>query len=226
MKQHRTTWGSKTLRVAQKDTDGAKKRKTHTSVVAPSAAGFHGSSPSPRPLRRAGLQSASPMAHVSPAGYGSPYSYSYGSPFYASYPGTGFFGESQGQYYAAPQSPYSPYYYYAQYTGSPTYHHTGAPSGPAVTGSPAAQPYYGYYPGYASNAPAPYWGVQSDAQSTSYSASYSPAMTGSTVQGEGCFSSLPFCLFSTMANFLTEDRSATPTPAGNAHVVDSSLESQ
>jgi hypothetical protein len=163
---------------------------------------------------------------MSPAGYGSPYSYSYGSPFYASYPGTGFFGESQGQYYAAPQSPYSPYYYYAQYTGSPTYHHTGAPSGPAVTGSPAAQPYYGYYPGYASNAPAPYWGVQSDAQSTSYSASYSPTMTGSTVQGEGCFSFLPFCLFSTMANFLTEDRPATPTPAGNAHVVDSSLESQ
>jgi hypothetical protein len=226
MEQHRTTWGGKTLRVAQKDTDGAKKRKTHTSIVASSAAGFHGSSPSPRPLRGAGPQSASPMAHVSPVGYGSPYSYSYGSPFYAGYSGTGFFGEGQGQYYAAPQYPYSPYYYYAQYSGSPTYHHTGTLSTPAVTGSPAAQPYYGYYPGYVSNAPAPYWGVQSDAQSTTYSAAYSPTMTGSTVQGESCFSFLPFCPSSTMANFLTEDRSATPTPAGNAPVVDSSLESQ
>jgi hypothetical protein len=185
MVQHRTTWGGKTLRVAQKDTDGAKKRKTQTSTIASSGASFY-RSPSPRPARRAGHQSASPMAHVTPTGYGSPYSYSYGSPFYGGYHGAGFFSEGQGQYYAAPQSPYSPYYYYSQYSSSPTYHHTGAPSTAAVTGSPVAQPYYGYYTSYASAPPAPYWGMQSDAQPTTYPVAYSPSMTGTSVQGESC----------------------------------------
>jgi hypothetical protein len=51
-------------------------------------------------------------------------------------------------------------------------------------------------------------------------------MTGNTVQGESCLYFLLSCPSSAMANLLTEDRSATPTPAGNAPVVDSSLESQ
>jgi hypothetical protein len=139
------------------------------------------------------------MTHVSPSGYGSPYTFPYGGSPYYGYPGTGYYADAQGQYYPVSPYSYSPFF---AYTGSPTYA-SGTSSTADAAGSPtAAQPYYGYYPGYS----APYWGYSGPTgqQSTWYAPAYSPP-AASTVQ---------------------EDRSATPTPTGHTSTAESSMESQ
>jgi hypothetical protein len=198
--QNGATFVDKAIRVAQKDSEHSNKNRPRPRprLPAPAPAVTYQSPPH----HSVGQQTVSPMTHISPPGYGSPYAYSYGSPYYAyGYPGTGYYADAQGQYYPASPYSYSPFY---AYTGSPSYA-SGTSSTTDVAGSPTAQPYYGYYPQYP---PAPYWGFSSPAaqQPAYHPPAYSPPATASsTVQ---------------------EDRSVTPTPTGHTSTAESSMESQ
>lgn len=149
-----TKFMEKTIRVKQKDSEGAKQRRPRPQMPARLA------SPPPKaPL--CPQQPVTPMTHA--PGYGSPYAYLYGSPYY---PTAGCYADAQ--YYPASPYAYSPFY---AYTGS----HSYAPgtSTTDATGSSASQQYYGYYPQF------PYWGYSPTAQQADGSApAFTPTASG------------------------------------------------
>ncbi|KAH6714345.1 hypothetical protein BKA61DRAFT_673641 [Leptodontidium sp. MPI-SDFR-AT-0119] len=191
----------RTIRVSQKDTEGAKARtRRQPARLTPASTGPY-QSPA---ARSADQHQASPMAYMSP-GYGSPYGFAQGGQYY-NYQGASLPG--QVQYYSP--TAYSPSVFpasYFTYTGSPTYN-AGVTSAATITGSPShAQYYYGGYPQYPS--PASYWPTSSPVAAAQqpvnyYMQAYSPPTTDP----------------------VQEDRSATPTPAGHPSTTDTSLESE
>jgi hypothetical protein len=156
---------------------------------------------SPVPVSCATPQ-ASPMAQVSAPVYGSPYgypyspAYSYGQPAYAS--------DGQSYYQTAP---YPPTYYYA---GGPSYDPRAAATTDA-SGTANAHPGYAYYgyPAYPYYPPAPYWPSTNPDQTAAPPTYYAPAYSPPMEAGTG-----------------TENRSATPTPAGHASVTEAPVETQ
>ncbi|KAF4635113.1 hypothetical protein G7Y89_g2980 [Cudoniella acicularis] len=197
--RHGTTFGGKTLRVSQKDTDAVRRRSRGQDDSSSST--FQ--SPAPRRSN----SSVSPMTQMSPSAYGSFGSAStYPTQFSPFYPGT-LFTDGQGQYYTAPaySTPYSPYYSYPSSPAYPTHSAQPSPS----SGSPGAQQAFYYY-GYP---PAPHYGMytpttqqqqQASPPPTNYPPAYSP-LVGNTTQ---------------------DDRSATPTPVGHTESAESTLEAQ
>ena len=199
--QNGSSFVDKTIRVAQKDSEHSKKcSRSRPRLAAPAPAVTYQSPPH----HLVGQQPVSPRTHVSPPGYSSPYAYPYGSPYYGYGYGAGYYADAQGQYYSASPYSYSPFY---AYNGSPSYA-PGTSSTADSTGSPTAQPQYGYYPQNPA-LPAPYWGFsnQTAQQPAYYPPAYSPpaTATSSTVQ---------------------EDRSATPTPNSHPSTAETSMESQ
>ena len=145
-------------------------------------------------------QQVSPMSHMAPPIYGSPYGFT--NPFYGYGPGSIY---TDGQHYYQSPAAYSPAYY-PSYPSSPSYDATSSSAG--VAGSPP-YPYYAY--GY-QYSPAPYWGMsptvgQQASASPYYQPTYSPPVP-------------------TTANAVADDRSATPTPAGHGSAEETSLESE
>lgn len=141
---------------------------------------------------------------MSPMTYASPYGYAAYSPYYSYAAPSAVFTDGQGHYYSNAAS-YSPApTYYPGYPGSPGYAMRNPAVSTDLTGSPTApSPYCGYAP-YQQYAPAPYWGMQSPP-------------TGQLASSQQAY--YPYSSVS-VANKAHEDRSATPTPSGNAPVVE------
>ncbi|CAG8977842.1 hypothetical protein HYALB_00011648 [Hymenoscyphus albidus] len=184
------SFGGKILRVSQKDPFGAA-QKSRASHNRESSTGSFQS-----PIHRNRNNStASAMAQMSPAQFGSPYGTQF-NPFYGT-PSTGtLFTDGNGQFYTSPSTApayssgygatFSPFGY--SLAGSPAYTTQASSSG--TSGSPGhQQPYYsfGYPYNYAASgiAPAPSYGMYAPSQHGSsiaplYPSDYSPAtMTGS-----------------------------------------------
>ncbi|KAA8576051.1 hypothetical protein EYC84_006214 [Monilinia fructicola] len=194
------TFGGKSLRVAQKDSEnGGSRGKSSRSQPSTSTRSFQ----SPRVDRHVEQQS-SPSTQMSPMTYASPYGYAAYSPYYSYAAPSAVFTDGQGHYYSNAAS-YSPApTYYPGYPGSPGYAMRNPAVSTDLTGSPTApSPYCGYAP-YQQYAPAPYWGMQSPP-------------TGQLASSQQAY--YPYSSVS-VANKAHEDRSATPTPSGNAPVVE------
>lgn len=197
MQQQEFILCGKKLRVQQRDSESSSNRRPRQLPSrGPSAV-----RPYHSPAIRGIEQHVSGMTPMSPAGYGmpTPYSYPY-SPYYGY--GNPFI-DGQGHYYSAP---YSPSYYPS--FGSPTYDARSAGS-VDFTGSPVAHTGY-YYPPY-QYPPAPYWSIPPSTQEPQGSSpsTYQPPVYPSTGPSGN----------------VSDDRSATPTPAGFAPIVESQLES-
>ncbi|PBP17134.1 RNA recognition domain-containing protein [Diplocarpon rosae] len=190
----------RSLKITQKDTDGAKSRSRRQSYRT-------GSYQSPA-SRSVGMPQASPMSQISPVGY-SPSNYAYQGGQFFNYPSAGFGGQQYA--YSSPSPSYSQYPSYAPYyayTGSPSYHgYPGASPAATGTGSPThPQYYYGYpQPQYAAAAPGA-WQTSSPLAPQAFYPTYSPPTVTDIV--------------------IPDDRSATPTPAGHGSAVESSFESE
>ncbi|KAF7913933.1 uncharacterized protein EAF01_000339 [Botrytis porri] len=194
------TFGGKSLRVAQKDSEnGGSRGRSSRSQPLSSTRSFQ----SPRVDRRV-EQQVSPSAQMSPMAYASPYGYTAYSPYYGYAAPSTVFTDGQGHYYSSATS-YSPApAYYPGYPTSPGYGMRNPAVATDLTGSPAVpSPYCSYAP-YQQYPSAPYWGMQSppaDQLASSQQAyyPYSPINVG---------------------NKAHDDRSATPTPSGHAAVVE------
>ncbi|RAL68355.1 hypothetical protein DID88_007086 [Monilinia fructigena] len=194
------TFGGKSLRVAQKDSEnGGSRGKSSRSQPSTSTRSFQ----SPRVDQHV-EQQTSPSTQMSPMTYASPYGYAAYSPYYGYAAPSAVFTDVQGHYYSNAAS-YSPApTYYPGYPGSPGYAMRNPAVSTNLTGSPTApSPYCGYAP-YQQYAPAPYWGMQSPP-------------TGQLASSQQAY--YPYSSIG-VANKAHEDRSATPTPSGNAPVVE------
>ncbi|ESZ90545.1 hypothetical protein SBOR_9068 [Sclerotinia borealis F-4128] len=194
------TFGGKSLRVAQKDSEnGGSRGRSSRSQPSTSTRSFQ----SPLVDRRV-EQQASPSAQISPMTYASPYGYTAYSPYYGYSAPSAVFTDGQGHYYSSATS-YSPApAYYPGYPASPGYGMRNPAVATDLAGSPAApSPYCGYAP-YQQYAPAPYWGMQSppaDQLASSQQAYYPYSTVG-------------------VGNKAHDDRSTTPTPSGHAPLVE------
>lgn len=143
----------------------------------------------------------SPPQHSVPQQPATPLTHApgYGSPYAYPY-GSPYYSAgyfADAQGQHYPASPYGYSPFYA-YTGNPSYA-AGTSSTTDAASSPNGQSYYGYYPQF------PYWGYSPTAQQPAYFApSVNPTVTGGA----------------------QEDRSATPTPTGQASTAESSMESE
>ncbi|KAL2065440.1 hypothetical protein VTL71DRAFT_3110 [Oculimacula yallundae] len=203
---------ARALRVAQKDTEAAKNRtRRQPSRAAPVMIGSF-QSPAPRAVS---LPNASPMAQMSPT-FASPY----GFPYYG-YPGA--IAQGPAQYYS-PQyspSPFSSGYNFA-YTGSPACNNDASTASTA-TGSPTqTQYYYANYSPYAS----PAYASPAYASTAYTSPTYWSTPSTVAAQQPVSYYMQPYSAPATADIVLDDDRSATPTPAGQSSVAETSLESE
>jgi hypothetical protein len=199
--QHNFAFGGKILRVSQKDSDTATKKRAHTRgfsvsgyAASPHAAAGHGQNNfgqmSPSVYQTQNIMSPGHQ-------YGPPF-----NPFPFQSPGSQLFQDATGQYYTAIQSPYSHYGFPSMPSTPTSPSYTTAPPPPAASGSPMTYPSgYGYYgPQYATNPyspmgmPAPSYGHYQHAEQTTTFNNPGATANGDTVN---------------------EDRSATPTPTSH-----------